>query len=121
MIDIRLKEMPYEYNGRTYMLRCNFNVLADLQEEYGEIPDVLNGKKTMKSVTAFLAAMINDYADEKGWPERVTAKQIGRSLPAAPDMELMKKIVGIVLNALYVQNDDNDDPEAQEQGDGEKN
>lgn len=44
-MDIRIKTMPFEYKSKTYQLRCNFNVLADLEEEYGEIPDLLNGKK----------------------------------------------------------------------------
>lgn len=118
MSDIRLKEIPFEHNGKTYLLRCNFNVLADLQEEFGEIPDVMDGKKSMRNMAAFIAAMMNDYADAQNWPERFTARQVGRILPANPDIEMMQNIMKIVVNALYLQQENT---EEQAEGDGEKN
>ena len=117
MEDIRLKELPFDINGNTYMLRCNLNVLADLQEEFGGIPNILDEEKSMRNISAYIAAMANDYADEMGWPERYTARQIGRVLPAKPDMELMQDLIKIVINALYLKPDE----ETQEAGDGEKN
>ena len=80
-MDIRLKKIPFEFDGKTYQLCCNNNVLADVQEAYGgEIRPALSGGGTLKSVLTFLAAMLNDYADEQGWEERYTAKQVGRIL-----------------------------------------
>ena len=32
-MDIRLETMPFELDGKTYQLRCNMNVLADVQEQ----------------------------------------------------------------------------------------
>mgnify|MGYP003306883232 CR=1 FL=1 len=81
MIDIRLEEIPFEFDGKTYKMRCNMNVLADVQEACGgNIGDALRSGNTLKSVLLFAAAMLNDYADEQGWPERFTAKQLGRKL-----------------------------------------
>lgn len=99
MGDIRLEEVPFEFNGKTYKLRCNMNVLADVQEVYGgDFVAALNGGSTMKSALAFLAAMLNDYADEKGWEERFTQKSLGRmfKLNELP----IDKIMGLVVRSI---------------------
>ena len=79
MSDIRLEELPFELDGKTYKLRCNMNVLADVQEAFnGDFTAALSEKNTLKSTMLFLAAMLNDYAEEMGWEERFTARQLGR-------------------------------------------
>lgn len=100
MKDIRLKELPFELEGKTYMLRCNMNVLADVQEAYeGNIGDALGGRGTYKSLLHFLAAMLNDYADDMGWDERWTAKQLGRrfALYELPKDEIMEIITSSII------------------------
>lgn len=102
MRDIRLEEIPFELDGKTYMLRCNMNVLADVQNAFGgTISGALSGENPLQSVLEFLAAMLNDYADEQGWPERYTAKQIGRKLPmyAARQTDIM----GLVTRSITPQ------------------
>lgn len=99
MRDIRLEEIPFEYDGKTYQLRCNMNVLADVQAAFGgTISGALSGENPTQSVLEFLAAMLNDYADEKGWPERFTAKQIGRKLPMYAVKTL--DIMGLVARSI---------------------
>lgn len=99
---IRLEEIPFELNGKTYQLRCNMNVLADVQEQYdGDFISALNDKKTMKSVLFFLAAMLNDYADEKGWEERYTAKSLGRMI-RLNDISV-KEIMGLVVRSVMTE------------------
>ena len=95
-MDIRLEQMPFEIGGKTYQLRCNMNVLAEVQEQFeGDFATALDGKATMKSALAFLAAMLNDYADEKGWEERFTAKSLGRmfKLNELPVYDIMALVV----------------------------
>lgn len=95
-MDIRLEQMPFEVNGKTYQLRCNMNVLAEVQEQFeGDFVNALDGKTTMKSALAFLAAMLNDYADEKGWEERFTPKSLGRmfKLNDLPVFDIMGLVV----------------------------
>ena len=102
MRDIRLEEIPFELDGKTYLLRCNMNVLADVQDAFGgSISGALSGENPLQSVLEFLAAMLNDYADEQGWPERYTAKQIGRKLPmyAARQADIM----GLVTRSITPQ------------------
>ena len=111
MNDIRLKEIPFVFEGRTYILRCNMNVLADVQAAYGgDLSPALSGRGTMRSVMEFLAAMMNDYADEQGWfnPDAVsgvpilqasfTARKLGRNL-RREDIP-MAKILALVTAAI---------------------
>ena len=105
MRDIRLEEIPFELDGKTYLLRCNMNVLADVQNAFGgTISGALSGENPLQSVLEFLAAMLNDYADEQGWPERYTAKQIGRKLPMYA--ALQTDIMGLVTRSITPQAED---------------
>ena len=99
MRDIRLEELPFEFEGKRFLLRCNMNVLADVQELHGGmISEAMSSKKSMSSMLEWLAAMMNDYADEKCWPERYTAKKLGRKVSLAMIREL--DIMGLVTRAL---------------------
>lgn len=96
-MSIRLQTKPFDYEGKTYILRCNMNVLADVQDAYdGNLGAALDEKKPFRSVLAFLAAMMNDYADEMHWPERFTARQLGRTLTSRD----LPDIMGLVVAAL---------------------
>ena len=100
MSGVKMKEIPFELDGKRYKLRCNMNVLADVQEAYdGDFMESLNSRQSMKSVLEFLAAMLNDYADEQGWPERFTAKQLGRRLyqDEIPGVQIMALVTEAVL------------------------
>lgn len=96
MRDIRLEEIPFELDGRTYKLRSNMNVLAEVQSTYGgSLETVLSGGNPIESLLAFLTAMLNDYADEQGWPDRYTAKQLGRRItfPQIRDLGIMQLVI----------------------------
>lgn len=100
MSDIRLESMPFEIGGKKYLLRCNMNVLADVQEAFGgDFASALDGKSTMKSVLTFLAAMLNDYADEQGWEEHFTVRSLGRHINKPSDLP-MDKIMALVVRSI---------------------
>lgn len=81
MSDVRLKTSEYDFQGKTYTLRCNMNVLADVQEAFGgNMLEALSEKSSLRACLTFLAAMLNDCADEMGWDERFTSRQVGRLL-----------------------------------------
>lgn len=111
MSDIRLREVPFELDGRHYTLRCNMNVLADVQEAYnGDLGPALSKRGTLHSALEFLAAMLNDDADlqglfdpgttPEGYPrapeleKRFTARQLGRKLKREeiPLVEIFKLV-----------------------------
>ena len=75
-----MKTYKWNFDGKEWELTCNMNVLAAVQEAYnGRLSEALTDS-TAKSSLEFLAAMMNDYADLRGWPERYTAKQLGRGM-----------------------------------------
>lgn len=99
MRDIRLEEIPFDFDGKTFLLRCNMNVLADVQEVFGgNIVGALTGENPMQSVLEFVAAMLNDYAEEQGWPERYTSRSVGRKL--SPRMLPTVEVMGMVSRAM---------------------
>lgn len=99
MRDIRLEELPFDLDGKQFLLRCNMNVLADVQELHGGmISEALNGEKPTQSMLEWMAAMLNDYADEQGWPERYTAKSLGRKISLAMVKDL--DVMGMATRAL---------------------
>ena len=108
MRDIRLEELPFDFDGKQFLLRCNMNVLADVQDVYGgNIGKALTGGNVFRSVLEFLAAMLNDYAEEQGWPEHYTARQLGRKFTqnTLPTSEIM----GLVTRSIAPQAADNDE------------
>ena len=114
MSGVKMREIPFEMDGKRYRLRCNMNVLADVQEEYdGDFMESLNGKKAMKGILVFLAAMLNDYADEMGWPERFTAKQLGRRLhqEEVPGVKIMALVTEAVLPRVKEKNQEAPEPD----------
>lgn len=104
-MDLRQKTLPFVFEGRTYRLKCNMNVLADVQEANGgRIDTALRGTRGLKSALMFLAAMMTDYADEQDWaddegkPLVFTWRGLGRVL-RTEDVP-MNEIITLVLDAL---------------------
>lgn len=98
---IRLEEVPFELNGKAYKLRCNMNVLADVQDAMGgDFGASLDPTYSFSSLMVFLAAMLNDYAEEMGWEERFSPRSLGRMLPkhAVPETVIM----GLVVRSMAV-------------------
>lgn len=115
MRDIRLKKHQFEYGGKTYELSVNMNVLADLQELHdGDLNAVLQKKRTMKTVFEIAAASMNDYADGKGWPERVTAKELGRALGTSGFKRLCEPMMDMLIAAIR----EPDDQETEDEKNG---
>lgn len=103
-MSLKLEEIPYEFEGKTYMLRCNMAVLEEIQEAHGgDLGAALDPKKAVKSAVEFLTAMINDYADEQGWPERFTRKQVARRISFGElATGLTPQIMGMVIRSMAV-------------------
>lgn len=101
MEDMRLKAERFEWQGKSYELRCNFNVLADIEAEAGSLGAFLR-LSTMKGVLIALAAMLNDYADSMNWEERTSSKELGRKLSTEPAKvkQVSETVMVLVLDAL---------------------
>lgn len=114
-MDISSKEYPWRFDGRDWVLRCNNNVLAEVQEvNGGDFSPILSTKRTMKSVLQLLAAMLNDYANEQRWtdaegfPIIYTEKQLGRRLSLKTINKLAPFIMHMAILAVQDADDDAD-------------
>lgn len=120
--DLRLKELDFPFDGRDYKLRCNMNVLADVQEDFGgRLTPAVTGDAAIKSTLSFLAAMLNDYAEDMGWPERYTRRELGKKLGwegynRLPKDEIMQLVADAILPPEAYR-----EVEAAAQGDNSKN
>jgi len=112
MADIRLKTEKYTIDGREYTLRCNMNVLADVQEaNNGDLLGALDRRKSLNTALLVGAAMLNDYADECGLTERFTAKSLGRKIPPSDMMRFSAIVTDLLFNALKGDDDKGGEPE----------
>lgn len=98
MEDIRLKTCRVEIGGKTYELACTMNVLADIQEAHdGNLVGVLaDSTSSIGTALELIAVMANNYAEQQGWPERFTPRQIGALIPGT----LFRQTAEIVANLL---------------------
>lgn len=103
-MSLKLEEVPFEFEGKTYMLRCNMTVLEEIQDAHdGNLSEALDPERAIRSATEFLTAMLNDYADEQGWPERYTRKQVARKLSFGELANgLTAQIMGMVIRSMAV-------------------
>lgn len=108
MNDLKLEEIDFSFDGRVYKLRCNMNVLADFQYDIGgSISPAFAGRAGYKTTLSLLAAMLNDYAEDMGWPERYTRRELGKKLSfedfkELPSLEMHRMLahsVGLKLNS----------------------
>lgn len=101
-MSLRLEEVPFEFEGKTYLLRCNMAVLEDIQEAHGgDLGAALDPDHAINSAVEFLTAMLNDYADEMGWPERYTIRQVKRKLSFGEiSHTLTGQIMGMVIRSM---------------------
>lgn len=115
-MDMRLKTAKYTVSGKEYELCCNMNVLADVQETVdGDMLKLFNSGTTYKTVLVFGAAMLNEYADAQGWPERFTAKSLGRQIEGSP-VEFSSLVTGLIMSAIF-RPDEQQDAKPNESGD----
>lgn len=118
-MDLRLKTQVFPINGKSYVLRCNMNVLADVELMHnGNLMAALKSPGKLTVAKEFLAAMLNDYADEMGWEERWTPKSLGRELAPTPaNLKHMTDIVqDLVVSAIL--SDEAEKEAGEEAGEG---
>ena len=115
-MDMRLKTAKYTVGGKEYEMCCNMNVLADVQETVdGDMLGLFNSTATYKTALIFGAAMLNEYADAQGWPERFTAKSLGRQIEELP-ADFSTFVTGLVMSAIF-RSDEQQDAKPDEGGD----
>ena len=110
-MDVRLKTMPYEIDGQKLTLCCNMDVLADLQEQSGELQELLESRRSMRSYLRLLAAMINSELRAKGQNASYTDAELGRRIGFREFRKNSTDVFGLLISA--VEADEPEDAEAE--------
>lgn len=104
----KLPTLDYEFEGKTYRLVCNMNVIAPVQEAYeGNLMRALEQRHSIRSILQFLAAMLTEAArkqkitGDNGLPLKFTAEQLGETLSWTETMEVGTKIWPLVESAFW--------------------
>lgn len=99
-MDIRLKTAKFRLGDEEYDICCNMNVLADVQEMHGgNLGAALDSAGTLKTVLAFLTAMINDARDTLGL-EPYSVKEVGRKVAGGKMRYMRETVMQLVTVAL---------------------
>lgn len=83
-------------DGREYILRCDLNVIEEIEKKYGSIGVVYEKSGEISCVKFLVAVMINEHFYAIGSAERVTEGRVGVFMTAADMIPVMR----VVLNAL---------------------
>lgn len=94
---LKLEEKRFELDGQTYTLRCNMAVLERVEDAHGDMEAVMNIPVRQAEVE-YLAAMLNDDAEERGIHVIWTPDALKRKLSYAMLKEL--DIMGMVYRAI---------------------
>ena len=94
---IRLEEKQIELDGKRYTLRCNMAVLERVEEAHGDMEAVM-ALTVRQSSREFLAAMLNDDAQQRGLDIVWTTEALKRKLSYAMLTKL--DIMGMVFRAI---------------------
>ena len=100
-MSLRLEEKRIEIDGKVYVIRCNMAVLDALEAAYGSFEAAVQ-LPLRDGVSAILAAMLNDYAEDMGWEQSWTAKKVKKRFAFSDMMEL--DILGMFNRAVVPEN-----------------
>ena len=121
MSDIRSVVMPKTIDGKVYPLTVNYNVIADIQAELGDLRELLKPSNYLKVASVALAAMLNEAAYQMKRPDRFDSRSVAQYFPPITDMAAATteavEIVKFVLDAMIDPEEAGDAPE----GSAEKN
>ena len=100
--------------GKNYTLVFNFNVMQEIQDEYGSVSewgrltDVAEGEPNAKAVIFGFSSMLNEGIDiendEKGTDiKHFTLKQVGRMITEIGLEEMTTKMNDVVVNSTQLE------------------
>ena len=101
-INNMMPEMQLSFEGREYTLRCNLCVYAAVSKQCGgDLMSLFTGDKALEGSLIWLAAMMNDYAEDQDWTDYVpyTAKQLMKKI-SPNDRQLLEDVINLVFKSL---------------------
>ena len=102
IMTIQLEEKKLELDGKTYTLHVNMCVLDRVQEAHnGNLKELMD--QSVNSVsTEVMACMLNDWAEDMGWDEHWSDKDVKKRFSLAALKEL--DVFGMFIRAITPSN-----------------
>lgn len=91
-------------NGKTYPIYFSFNVLAEMQDRYGDIKEIPVNMEKLKEANWIITSLINEAIRKKNYDQNLsehekTEFEIGVNLPVEP--QKLTAIIKTVTDAIY--------------------
>lgn len=99
---IQLEEKKLELDGKTYTLHVNMCVLDRVQEAHNGNLKKLMDQSVNSVSTEVMACMLNDWAEDMGWDERWSEKDVKKRFSLAALKEL--DVFGMFIRAITPSN-----------------
>lgn len=91
-------------NGKSYPVYFSFNVLAEMQDRYGDINKIPVNMQKLKEAKWIITTLVNEAIRKKNYDQNLSEPEkeefeIGMNLPVEP--EKLKEIIETTKDAIY--------------------
>lgn len=91
-------------NGKSYPVYFSFNVLAEMQDRYGDINKIPVNMQNLKEAKWIITTLVNEAIRKKNYDQNLSEPEkeefeIGMNLPVEP--EKLKAIIETTKDAIY--------------------
>lgn len=91
-------------SGTEYFLRCDLNVIEQIEEEYGSLAVCYEKSGEIPVIKFLAAAMINEHFYYTGSPERVTVKRVGSMMNMTESIDVMREVLTVLSECVSPKN-----------------
>ncbi len=103
--NVKEKTVPFEFDGKEYPLALNFNVIAEIQDKYGDLDTCFSGMDKARTQIWLLCTLLNEAVEihnEKSqdqW-DKLTESQVGRRIDTQTVNEMLESLTEVVREGL---------------------
>ena len=90
--------------GREYMLRCDLNVVEQIEAKYGTIQAAYEKCGEIASIKFLTALMINEHFYATGSPERITEGAVGAKMSVADAPPVVREVLAALTECVTPKN-----------------
>ena len=115
--NVKEKTVPFEFDGKTFRLKFNLNVIAEIQEKYEDLDSFFEKMSKVGDMLWLLCLLINQDVKKhnKNSTEKwgyYTAEQIGEAFGMSDIKTLSSLIADVIMNAMPSKDTEEDEKNA---------
>lgn len=90
--------------GKEYILRCDLNVVEQIEEKLGSIEEARRNSGSASVLKFLVTAMINEHFNFVGSPERVTENFVGTHMTVSDRVPAMSAVIACFAESFESKN-----------------